>query len=510
MSDRPEEGPHRETLPKLLGLLDADPGVPPLSQSAPADATWLAGGADVTRRAESPGRHRPRPLLAVAAGVTGPDRPDYLTSQPSAPAEGRNHADQAIDRHVRERPLHSATDAPLRGEIALAERVSAVSDNSSISFDRIRTMMMRAAEIRDSEQQQVFDSLDEIHSRLGALDAVGAVRKRLTELPDRAEFNVLAERLDEAVAKIDAQDAALDALGTIRKRLSELPDRSEVGVLAERLDQAVTKIEAQDAVLALLSRALDAVVDKIADKLAIPLAGFASRLDGVAGRFEGVASRLDGLDERLSGLHKRRDELDNRLDRHEMRLDGLPSAVSGALRERLDGLDSGLSSRLDEIDQGFHQDLDRTRDGLRTALVDNVSEIRAGMDGRLDTVAKQQAVLTSRLDQVGDMLLKLIRQANEESERRNAGQLDEAMAAVAEMIIGRSSAVAPARASQRRGSGKMQAKVRDNQQPAGENGPPPPPRTEPPPTAAGRGGDRVAKADLPRQHPAADRPNADE
>ncbi|MCA1671776.1 MAG: hypothetical protein LC799_06085, partial [Actinobacteria bacterium] len=420
--------------------------------------------------------------------------------------------DGVIDFTVRERQLLPAIHAPSDGETALAERVPVVSESNSISFDRIRSMMMRAAEIRDSEQQQVFDSLDEIHARLGALDAVGAVRKRLTELPDRAEFNMLVERLDEAAEKIDAQDVALDALGTIRKRLSELPDRSEVGALAERLDQAIMKIEAQDALLALLSRALDSVVDKVVDKLAIPLTGFDNRLDGVAGRFEGVAGRLDGLDERLSGLHKRRDELDNRLDRHEMRLDGIPSAVSGALRDRLDGLDTGLSGRLAEVDQGFHHDLDRTRDGLRAALVDNASEIRAGMEGRLDILAKQQAAVASRLDQVGDMLLKLIRQANEESQRRNAGQLDEAMAAVAEMIIGRSTAVAPAsRASQRRGSGgKLQPNGRNTEQPVDEDGPPLPPPRIAPPTAAGRGGDRVAKADLPRRQPAANGHDGDD
>ena len=48
------------------------------------------------------------------------------------------------------------------------------------SFDRMRSMLNRAAEIRESEQQQVFDSLDEIHARLAALDVLGTVRKRLS------------------------------------------------------------------------------------------------------------------------------------------------------------------------------------------------------------------------------------------------------------------------------------------------------------------------------------------
>ncbi len=37
-----------------------------------------------------------------------------------------------------------------------------MSNESTLSFDRMRGMLVRAAEIRDSEQQQIFDSLDEM------------------------------------------------------------------------------------------------------------------------------------------------------------------------------------------------------------------------------------------------------------------------------------------------------------------------------------------------------------
>src|SRR5438105_334530 len=86
-------------------------------------------------------------------------------------------------------------------------------NNGTLSFDRMRSMLMRAAEIRDSEQQQVFDTLDEIHARLSPLDSLGAIRKKLSELPDRTEVSVLAERLDEALAKLEAQDNAIGDLG---------------------------------------------------------------------------------------------------------------------------------------------------------------------------------------------------------------------------------------------------------------------------------------------------------
>src|SRR5439155_15274214 len=97
-----------------------------------------------------------------------------------------------------------------------------MSNESTLSFDRMRGMLVRAAEMRDSEQQQIFDSLDEIHARLAALDAIGTVRKRLTELPDRTEVTVLAERLDETVAKPDAQDALLSS---VLRAFGALPDR---------------------------------------------------------------------------------------------------------------------------------------------------------------------------------------------------------------------------------------------------------------------------------------------
>ena len=91
-------------------------------------------------------------------------------------------------------------------------------NNSTVSFDRMRNMLVRAAEIRESEQQQIFDALDEIHARLSPLESIGSVRKRLSEMPDRTELSALASRLDDAIAKLDAQDGAIAAIG--RERMS--------------------------------------------------------------------------------------------------------------------------------------------------------------------------------------------------------------------------------------------------------------------------------------------------
>jgi len=331
-----------------------------------------------------------------------------------------------------------------------------MSNDSSLSFDRMRGMLMRAAEIRDSEQQQIFDSLDEIHARLAALDALGTVRKRLTELPDRAEVRVLAERLDETVAKIDAQDA----------------------------------------VLAAVVRAVEA----LPDKLATPFAQLDGRLDGMAGRLEGVSGRMDGLDDRFGGLHKRLDDIDNRHDRHETRLDALPSSVGTPIRERIDDVERMVREQLDTATRAF----DEAGEGLRNLLGDTsvglhqrLEELAArptvdptgpltGLTQRLESLTTQLDAVAGRLDALerdvagqlsglsatieknfgqldaalverpdATSLNALVTQANEESERRHASQLDEAMATFAELILGRGSSVSapppPPRPTQHRG-----------------------------------------------------------
>jgi hypothetical protein len=317
-----------------------------------------------------------------------------------------------------------------------------MSTDSSLSFDRMRGMLVRAAEIRDSEQQQIFDSLDEIHARLAALDALGNMRKRLTELPDRTEVSVLAERLDETVAKLDAQDA----------------------------------------VLASLTRA----IESLPDKLAKPFAQLDGRLDGMGGRMEGISGRMDGLDDRLGGLHKRLDDLDNRLDRHEMRLDAMPTSVGAPIKERIEGVERHVREQLDAATRSF----DETGEGLRNLLGDTSVGLHRRLEdlaGRpavdptapLDAIAARLEAVVARLDSLEegfgkqldektgaldaalnrrpdtDAVGKLVALANEEQERRNAGQLDEAMATFAELILGRGSQVQapppPPRPAARRG-----------------------------------------------------------
>jgi uncharacterized phage infection (PIP) family protein YhgE len=377
-------------------------------------------------------------------------------------------------------------------------------NNSTVSSDRMRNMLVRAAEIRESEQQQIFDTLDEIHARLSPLESIGSVRKRLSEMPDRTELTALAARVEDAMGKLEAQDGAI----------------------------------------ASLARAVEGIVDK----LATPFAQLDGRLDGVAGRFEGVAGRMDGLEDKLASIHRRIDELDGHLDKQDGRLDVLPSNVHGPVRERIELAEKNLRGRIDEVDGTVRGQLDSTKDSLRqsvsdasdavaskladtaNALHNNVDEKATGVRGAVDEARKsmQDAIedtkttvdgterleslaarlehvtgrldtLTTRLDTVedgftekiaqlgtaissslekvegtlgkqpdNDQLVSAVRKSNEESERRIGGHLDEAMATFAELMVGggapapRPPATLPRQTARRR-NGKAQKITRTDE-----------------------------------------------
>lgn len=293
-----------------------------------------------------------------------------------------------------------------------------MNDNSMApSFDRMRNMLVRAAEVRESEQQQIFDALDDIFAKL----------------------------------------APVESLGAVRKRLSELPDRTEVGVLAERLDETMSRLEAQDAAIAAATRAIESIVDKLAK----PFAELNGRLDGVSGRFEGVQGKMEGLEDKLQNIHRRLDELDLHLDKQDSRLEGLPRAVHEPVRERISEAETVLRERIDAVDAQAKDNITAAAnkvdptDGLE-AIEAKLAELGTTMEdlgnrvgsveesistrfGDLDGIMKAkfsgvEGALGQRPD--SDSLLSLVRKSNEESERRIGGQLDEAMATFAELMLG--------------------------------------------------------------------------
>jgi hypothetical protein len=323
------------------------------------------------------------------------------------------------------------------------------------SFDRMRNMLVRAAEVRESEQQQIFDALDDIYARL----------------------------------------APVDSLGAVRKRLSELPDRTEVGVLAERLDEAMSRLESQDNAIAALTRAVESIVDKLAK----PFAQLDGRLDGMAARFEGVGGRMDGLEDKLQNIHRRIDEVGGHLDKQDAKLDSIPQSVLGPVRERIEQTEASLRDRVDHADHELRGkvdelsrvtqerigELDRVTgerigantEALKTALTETGEMIDASdrlekLGNRLEAVTTRLDDMAGRLDKVEDGFLSgigdldgalkaglskvegtlskqpdtdsvdtLVRKSNDESVRRIGGQLDEAMATFAELMLGGGPAV---------------------------------------------------------------------
>ncbi|MEV6645555.1 PA containing protein [Amycolatopsis sp. NPDC051371] len=323
------------------------------------------------------------------------------------------------------------------------------------SFDRMRNMLVRAAEVRESEQQQIFDALDDIYARL----------------------------------------APVDSLGAVRKRLSEMPDRTEVSVLAERLDETMSRLENQDNAIAALTRAVESIVDKLAK----PFAQLDGRLDGMAARFEGVAGRMDGLEDKLQNIHRRIDEVGSHLDKQDAKLDSIPQSVSGPVRERIEQAEGSLRDRVDHADhelRGKVDELSRTTqerigeldrvtgerigantEALKTALTETGEMIDASdrlekLGNRLEAVTTRLDDMAGRLDKVEDGFLSgigdldgalkaglskvegtlskqpdtdsvdtLVRKSNDESVRRIGGQLDEAMATFAELMLGGGPAV---------------------------------------------------------------------
>ncbi len=147
------------------------------------------------------------------------------------------------------------------------------------------------------------------------------------------------------------------------------------------------------------------------------------------------------------------------------------------LRERIDTTDAELRSKVDELDRATKERIGANTEALKTALTETGEMIDAsdrleGLGTRLEKVTGRLDDLASRLDKVEDGFLSgigeldsavksglakvegtlskqpdtdsvdtLVRKSNDESVRRIGGQLDEAMATFAELMLGGGPAV---------------------------------------------------------------------
>lgn len=256
-----------------------------------------------------------------------------------------------------------------------------------VGFEKMRAMLGRASELRADEQRQVVELLDEVRARLTPVEDF------VSETQGRLAFTH-------------------DTMVAIQQRLSALPDRTEVSVIAERIDEALSRIDAQDEVL----RQVSAAVAALSDRVGRPLDALDARLEGVAGRFEGVSGRLDGLDDRLQHLHARLDELDGNVTRVQGGVDALPGSLDiPALHRRFDEVHGRF--------EGLHGHVDES-------VRNNVELLTGSLERGID---KLQDALEGRPDR--DELDRALRKAQLESERRITEQLDAVLAEFAEVVI---------------------------------------------------------------------------
>ena len=116
------------------------------------------------------------------------------------------------------------------------------------------------------------------------------------------------------------------------------------------------------------------------------------------------------------------------------------AAVQRSVSEAADGVGSALDSLADQLQQVTGR-LDSLSSRL-DAVEDSVGSRIGGLSGVLEQgLDKLDGSLASRPD--ADVLAAVVRRANEESEMRHAGHLDEAMATFAELIMGGSGGQLP-------------------------------------------------------------------
>ncbi|MBI3687296.1 MAG: PA containing protein [Actinobacteria bacterium] len=302
-----------------------------------------------------------------------------------------------------------------------------------VGFDKMRQMLARAAELRDREQRQFYDSLEDVRSRLRTIETFAA--DSTTQFPQ-----------------------IQDHMSGVQDRLHNLPDRTEISVIAERVDEALVRIDAQDQVLAQVANTLAGLVDRMSR----PIEQLDARLDGVSGRFEGVSGRLDGLDDRLGHLHSRLDDVDSSVSRQASQIDALPEVLDvPALHRRFDDLGGGMQARFDELLAQPGLDPTDRLDDL-AARLEKLAQRLESVTVRLDTIEDSVKAEVTTLSGVVEQGIEKIegsvvarpdreeisttmRAANGESEQRITSQLDEALAALAEIMLGRSPKVPNAR-----------------------------------------------------------------
>ncbi len=307
-----------------------------------------------------------------------------------------------------------------------------VNGQTPVGFEKMRAMLARASDVRADEQQQVVDMLDDIRARLAPLEGVAG----------------------ESATRLSSTH---DNVATIQQRLSELPDRTEVSVIAERLDEALSRIDAQDTVL---NRVIDVVtavsdrVDGLDDRLQ-HLHARLDELDATVARVHGAVDLLPGtldpasvhrrFDELSSGLHQRLDDETNRL---QGRFEELLARPAVDPSERLDG----ISGRIEQIAERLESVTGRVK-SVEDSVHSGVGSLTGAIENGIDKIDRGVDARPDRNE-----FARVLRDSQHDSERRITQQLDGALADFAEVMLGQS---VPTKGSGARPGGRKAGKKSD-------------------------------------------------
>lgn len=317
------------------------------------------------------------------------------------------------------------------------------------SFERMRAMLLRAAEIREDEQTQVFDALDEIMARLAALDALGTIRKRVADAPDRAQVGAVADQVRQAATTLASVEGTL---GSLAPTVTELPDRitPAVSQLGERFDALLGRVDALAGRVDGMERRLGAAANDVGATRS-ELTGLRAELGRLPGNVadavrrhlresvttplsEEVSTARDALTDRVdaaqgalsSRLAEERAAAEHRQDE---RLRAEADRVAGAVGEQVAGARSEITGELSQLTSATRA-LDERLAALRGEMSERFDAAQAAVR---DGVERMCGEVASRPD--AEALTGRLREFADEITRHHREALDEAMATFAELAV---------------------------------------------------------------------------
>lgn len=293
----------------------------------------------------------------------------------------------------------------------LAERVDGVTRMVQQRGHDLAEVRASVVELKQSVEEHT-KALSGVTGGLSALPAfgerIGSLQDGLTGLHDRLQG---LEQLSAAVTGLQHQAEVVDgglrdlrhAFTGVAARAAELPARTDMDAMFGRLGETVENV--------------------------------GNRLGRVESALPSLLERLDGLDATLTGHGDRLREVHELLDEQadEVPVDGVGPPAGAAIESAL----ASLGDRLDDL---------RDRTGLEdlTQRIDELHEALFGEDGLRAAVRTLAEPVSD--DPEPEPVDDVVARAVEDSERRLAAHIDQAVLALAEALLRRRAARSTTRA----------------------------------------------------------------